>query len=140
MLLCWSEGQGSSIHDHSDAHCFMKMLTGSLHEIRFEWPEKKSSADGLNNNKEDKTEEMKVLDENVMKTNAVAYINDEIGLHRVENRSHTYPAVSLHLYIPPYSKCQTFDERTGHRNEAKVTFYSKYGSRTPFKGSKEISK
>ncbi|CAG2108734.1 unnamed protein product [Medioppia subpectinata] len=117
-----------------------QMLTGSLHEIRFEWPEKQLSTDGLNNNMEDRTGGMKVLDENVMKTNAVAYINDEMGLHRVENRSHTYRAVSLHLYIPPYSMCQTFDERTGHRNEAKVTFYSKYGSRTPFKSSKEISK
>ncbi|CAG2166494.1 unnamed protein product [Oppiella nova] len=136
MLVCWSEGQGSGIHDHSDAHCFMKMLTGSLHEIRFEWPDVKKSTQEMNNNVKESTEEMKVLEENVMKTNAVAYINDSIGLHRVENRSHTYPAVSLHLYIPPYSKCQTFDERTGRRNEIKVTFYSKYGSRTPYKVSK----
>jgi len=25
MLLCWGEGHMSSIHDHADAHCFMKV-------------------------------------------------------------------------------------------------------------------
>lgn len=38
MALCWGEGHGSAIHDHADAHCFMKMLQGELQEIRFEWP------------------------------------------------------------------------------------------------------
>ncbi len=36
-----------------------------------------------------------------------------IGLHRIENTSHTKVAVSLHVYIPPYSECQGFDEKTG---------------------------
>ncbi|XP_054167209.1 cysteine dioxygenase type 1-like [Oppia nitens] len=145
MLLCWSEGQSSSIHDHSDSHCFMKMLSGSLHEIRYEWPENTTNDSDttttssnnntivMNNNSGDDSYEMKVLEENILKTNGVAYINDSIGLHRVENRSHTGPAVSMHLYIPPYSKCQTFDERTGSRNISRVTFYSKYGARTPYR-------
>ncbi|CAG2170195.1 unnamed protein product [Oppiella nova] len=121
MLLCWSEGQGSVIHDHSDAHCFMKMLSGSLHETRYEWPD---STTDLN--------QMKAIDENQLKTNDVAYINDSIGLHRVENRSDSWKAVSLHLYSPPYFKCQVFDERTGLRNQAKVTFYSKYGNKKTY--------
>lgn len=25
MVLCWGEGQGSAVHDHADAHCFMKV-------------------------------------------------------------------------------------------------------------------
>ncbi len=54
----------------------------------------------------------------------------------MENRSHTFPAVSLHLYCPPFSKCQTFDQRTGVNTQVKVTFYSKHGMRTPFKASK----
>lgn len=58
---------------------------------------------------------------------------DEIGLHRVENPSFTDKAVSLHLYSPPFEECGSFDQRTGHKNVCKVTFYSKYGSRTPFK-------
>lgn len=39
MLLCWGEGQASGIHDHADSHCFMKMLKGSLEEIRYSWPQ-----------------------------------------------------------------------------------------------------
>lgn len=38
MILCWGEGHGSAIHDHADAHCFMKMLKGELSEVRYAWP------------------------------------------------------------------------------------------------------
>lgn len=38
MALCWGEGHGSSIHDHSDAHCFVKVLDGQLKETMYEWP------------------------------------------------------------------------------------------------------
>ncbi|KAK4885858.1 hypothetical protein RN001_002129 [Aquatica leii] len=89
MVLCWGEGHGSAIHDHSNSHCFMKMLSGSLQEVRFSWPE----------------EENKPLEETkrtTLLTNDVCYINDSMGLHRVENPSHVEGAVSLHLYCPPY--------------------------------------
>lgn len=56
---------------------------------------------------------------------------DEIGLHRMENPSHTDYAVSLHLYCPPFDKCRSFDERTGKANQCQVTFWSVYGKRTP---------
>ena len=46
--------------------------------------------------------------------NLIYFISlDTIGLHRVENVSHTDTAVSLHLYSPPITCCQSFDERTG---------------------------
>ena len=48
----------------------------------------------------------------------------------MENLSHTEGCVSLHLYVPPYQECHTFDEWTGHKDVAKVTFYSQYGERT----------
>jgi cysteine dioxygenase len=35
MLLCWGEGNQSSIHDHANAHCFMKILDGGLREARY---------------------------------------------------------------------------------------------------------
>lgn len=58
--------------------------------------------------------------------------SDSIGLHRVENVSHTEPAVSLHLYSPPFDSCHAFDQRTGHKNKVTMTFHSKFGIRTPF--------
>ncbi|KAM4576711.1 cysteine dioxygenase type 1 [Odontesthes bonariensis] len=120
MILCWGEGHGSSIHDHTDSHCFMKMLQGQLKETLFNWPDDKSKGD------------MVQKSQRILQENKVAYINDSIGLHRVENGSHTEGAVSLHLYSPPFNTCQTFDQRTGHKSTVKMTFWSKYGERTPF--------
>uniref|UniRef100_G1N9P2 Cysteine dioxygenase n=1 Tax=Meleagris gallopavo TaxID=9103 RepID=G1N9P2_MELGA len=108
----------SSIHDHTDSHCFMKILQGNLKETLFEWPEKKGNG------------EMTKKSERVLRENQCAYINDSIGLHRVENISHTETAVSLHLYSPPFDSCNTFDQRTGHKHKVKMTFYSQFGERT----------
>lgn len=43
MILCWNEGQSSAIHDHSDSHCFLKVLKGSLMEIKYVLPKEESS-------------------------------------------------------------------------------------------------
>ena len=61
----------------------------------------------------------------------VLYV-DSIGLHRVENVSHSDTAASLHVYIPAFDMCQSFDQRTGHKRKCQVTFCSKYGQRTPY--------
>jgi len=124
MLIAWSVGQGSGIHDHADAHCFMKVLTGCLTEVRFLWPESDQTGH--------KDAPMKMVAETELGADEVTYINDSIGLHRMENRSHAQHAVSLHLYIPPFETCKTFDPRSGHSSNVSVTFYSKQGKRTPF--------
>lgn len=54
---------------------------------------------------------------------------DSLGLHRVENPSYSDTAVSLHLYCPPFEECSVFNQRTGHRSKAKVTFWSKFGNK-----------
>ncbi|XP_046646255.1 cysteine dioxygenase type 1-like isoform X2 [Daphnia pulicaria] len=112
ILLCWGPGQGSPIHDHADAHCFMKMLDGTLKEVRYDWPS------GSN------AQELHETSSTVLKVNEVSYINDSIGLHQVGNTSDK-GAVSLHLYSPPYSKCHTFKPQTGEKSEANITFWSK---------------
>ncbi|XP_007899296.1 cysteine dioxygenase type 1 isoform X2 [Callorhinchus milii] len=121
MILCWGEGHGSSIHDHTDSHCFLKLLQGQLKETLFNWPDVKS-----------KSQEMSKKWEKTLQENQCTYINDTVGLHRVENASHTETAISLHLYSPPFNSCRCFDERTGHQNQVKLTFWSKFGERTPF--------
>ncbi|XP_011706085.1 PREDICTED: cysteine dioxygenase type 1-like [Wasmannia auropunctata] len=52
-----------------------------------------------------------------------------MGLHRVENPSAINPAVSLHLYSPPFSSCSVFNKQTGQKSTCTVTFWSKYGER-----------
>ncbi|XP_078279875.1 cysteine dioxygenase type 1-like [Rhinoraja longicauda] len=120
MILCWGEGHGSSIHDHADSHCFLKLLQGQLKETQFNIPD-------INQ----KNREIVKKWEKVFHENQCTYINDSIGLHRVENVSHTEPAVSLHLYSPPFDSCHCFDERTGYKNKVKMTFWSKFGEKTP---------
>uniref|UniRef100_T1JM54 Cysteine dioxygenase n=1 Tax=Strigamia maritima TaxID=126957 RepID=T1JM54_STRMM len=130
MLLCWNEGQGSSIHDHSDAHCFMKMLEGELFEVRFPWPTESQSQD----------EELKSFAESRIGVNEVCYINDSMGLHRVENRNHSNTAVSLHLYCPPFEACNMFDQRTGRQTKCPVTFWSKFGHKTDLTTCRSVTK
>lgn len=128
ILLCWGEGHGTAIHDHADAHCFMKVLQGTLTEVRFAWPD----ANKMAQNRDDNGNDQKILEEmsrEELELNEVAYINDSIGLHRVENLSNINPAVSLHLYCPPYSNCHVFNELTGQSTLTKVTFWSKFGEK-----------
>lgn len=56
-------------------------------------------------------------------------MNDELGLHRMENALETEQSVSLHLYIPPIMSCDTFDKKTGQNTKCQVTFYSKHGKK-----------
>lgn len=121
IVLCWVEGQGSGIHDHADSHCFMKVLDGNIQETLYGWPKDA-----------DTNEHLEPLKKNIYSRGQVAYINDSIGIHRVENPSHSNQAVTLHLYSPAIQTCRSFDERTGKKRTCKVTFWSKYGVRTPF--------
>ncbi|XP_061391356.1 cysteine dioxygenase type 1 [Musca vetustissima] len=133
MILCWGEGHGSTIHDHSDSHCFMKMLKGELTETRYTWPENTTAEDHLDAIPEDGEFEyhdaLQVIGQRTMGLNDVAYINDNLGLHRVENPSHSDTAVSLHLYCPPFDTCSMFEKTTGKRLKCNITFWSKYGQK-----------
>ena len=66
MCLCWGEGHGSSIHDHADSHCFVKILRGDLQETMYDWPET-----------QDEETEMHKKDVNVYPKDGVTYINGE---------------------------------------------------------------
>ncbi|XP_011190606.1 cysteine dioxygenase type 1 [Zeugodacus cucurbitae] len=139
MILCWGEGQGSAIHDHADSHCFMKMLKGDLKETRYKMPGTKAielpnvdigqmvcDSDG---EREFDSEQLTAVGDTTIGVNDVAYINDNLGLHRVENPSHIETAVSLHLYCPPFNECSVFHKNSGKRIKCPVTFWSKYGVR-----------
>lgn len=63
----------------------MKILRGTLTETRFEFPKEGS----------DEQEEMKVISKKRYEENQVAYMADELGLHRITNEGSDF-AVSLH--------------------------------------------
>ncbi|KAJ5479402.1 hypothetical protein N7530_004911 [Penicillium desertorum] len=91
LLLVWNPGKGSPVHDHANAHCIMKILAGTLQETIYNVPDQDSDLAGPLEIKSDTRHTM----------NDVAYISDDIGLHRVYNPSSDQVAVSLHLYTPP---------------------------------------
>ena len=62
----------------------MKVLHGDLTETRYEFPEEGSSPSA-----------MQIISEKTYKENAVTYMADELGVHRVSNRGSDF-AVSLH--------------------------------------------
>jgi cysteine dioxygenase len=84
MILCWGEGHGSAIHDHSDSHCFMKMLKGQLAEIRYAWPNENKIIDTntadisiIDDDMDGDYDgnELQELSRSTMETNGVCYIN-----------------------------------------------------------------
>jgi cysteine dioxygenase len=116
----------------------MKVIDGELTETTYSWP-KRGKIDMVLGSDSEKDFDQKVPNyqhmnveaEKTLKCNQVTYISDQIGLHRVGNKSDR-PAVSLHLYTPPYSTCQLFDEKTGKCHpSAKCNFFSKDGHILP---------
>lgn len=102
LVLVWSPGKGSPIHDHGNAHCLMKILHGNLTETRYAFPEKDVEPGP-----------MKVISEKTYKENGVTYMADELGLHRVSNRGSDF-AVSLHCELLFHRRILAF---RGHANQ-----------------------
>ena len=147
MIICWNEGRSrychyglisSPIHDHSGSHCLMKVIDGELTETIYSWPTKMKNDVGCGSDSEKDFDQkvpwgqcMKVSTEKTLPCNQVTYISDAMGIHRVGNMTDR-PAVSLHLYTPPYSTCHLFDEQTGNCHpSAKCNFFSKNGQVLP---------
>jgi len=106
MLLCWAPGCASPVHGHSCAetmipsNCFLMVLEGSLVETIY--TNDAILSDG-------KSVDARAGKHTALHAGAVAYINDNIGLHKVENQSKAR-AVSLHVYAPGWRRPPMFDE------------------------------
>lgn len=99
IVMCWSPGQSSAVHGHEGSRCFVKVLAGELLERRFQHP---LSADGA--------PAQVFAHEGRLEENDVAYIDDSIGCHQVSNERDDLPAITLHIYAPPYRKCRIFEQ------------------------------
>ncbi|RMJ21589.1 cysteine dioxygenase [Aspergillus sp. HF37] len=107
LLLVWNPQKGSPVHDHANAHCIMKVLAGELRETVYHAPSGSQCAAG---------DPLQIKSATTHQPDAVSYISDDIGLHRVHNPSRNQLAVSLHLYTPPNAAdygYNVFDEGTG---------------------------
>ena len=106
MLMCWSPGCCSPVHAHSDAvthtssNCFMLVLDGELTETRYP-PDALVEARAVDRDAGVHT---------VLRAGQTAYINDDIGVHKVANSSSSQRALSLHVYAPKWSAVPLYDE------------------------------
>jgi cysteine dioxygenase len=111
LVLCWSAGQESPIHDHSGQHCFMSVLQGRIEELQYGVPSEPGSGP------------LRQTGRRVFEPGEVAYIHDRIALHKVRPYG-AQPAVSLHLYARPIDVCQVFDEQTGAVLSRQLIYHS----------------
>jgi len=117
LLLCWNPGKQSPIHDHPCDGCRVRVCKGKVKETRYEM------------NKEKNTLEVSSVDLYEEDNKEVSFIDDYMGYHKVENPSANVPAVTLHLYTPPFQKCKIWPDASDASRTSKVCMcnYSEYG-------------
>mmetsp|Transcript_11730 Transcript_11730/g.21373 ORF Transcript_11730/g.21373 Transcript_11730/m.21373 type:complete len:367 (+) Transcript_11730:123-1223(+) len=115
ILMCWPAGCKSSIHDHDASSCWVTVVEGEVHEVQYQLPrldrkfleaEQKDPANAIGT-----CGQLKIVNTACLDTGGVTgtYANNDIGIHRVENRSDKL-SCSLHIYAPPLRKMKIFDE------------------------------
>jgi cysteine dioxygenase len=93
MLLCWTPDKESPIHDHPCDGCWVRVLEGTIFETRYE--------ENVEENCLEQTCHM------TAEEGEACFINDSMGLHKIGSENHGM-AVTLHLYMPPYSQCRAW--------------------------------
>ena len=111
LVLCWNVGQQSPIHNHAGQQCWMAILEGEIEEQLYTLP-----SDGRPG---------PLVPGRTMRFphGRVAYIDDEIALHRVRPVAGTR-GTSLHLYSRPIDVCHVYDEGTGNVVPRKLAYHS----------------
>jgi cysteine dioxygenase len=115
LLLCWNKGQSSPIHNHAGQNCWMAVLEGEIEEQQFDAPPGRRACSPKG-------------EPRLFVPGKVAFINDDIALHRVRPRSGTH-GVSLHLYSRPIDTCHIYDESTGSVVSRSLSYHSIRGAR-----------
>jgi cysteine dioxygenase len=96
ILLCWSKGCVTPIHDHGGQECWVYQVEGNLTEKRFE------------KNENDELIETESL---TLEAGDLTYMEDRMGYHQLCNQSETL-GYTLHLYASPIDACDVFNEET----------------------------
>ena len=115
ILMCWPAGSMSSIHGHDKSSCWVNVVEGNVHEVQYALPqldkkfleaEKNDPASAVGH-----CGRLKVVNVARLDTGGVVgtYANNDVGIHRVENRSDKL-ACTVHIYAPPLRKMKIFNE------------------------------
>ncbi len=117
LLLCWNPGQASPIHNHEGQRCWMTTLEGRIEEVHY-----RCCPDGRG--------PMVSGSRRVFDPGQVAYISDDIALHRIAP-SNGAPGVSLHLYSKPIRECSVYCEETSRIERRRMSYHSVRGVLQP---------
>lgn len=112
LILVWSPGKSSAIHDHANAHCCMKILAGELVESLYDIPTNE--------------QKLQCKKKTTLNRDEVGYISDKIGLHQITNPLTDRVSVSLHLYTPPYAAmygCSMYEASNGRKHHVDMSKY-----------------
>jgi predicted metal-dependent enzyme (double-stranded beta helix superfamily) len=80
FLICWKSGQQTSIHDHPDGGCWMRVVRGSLQETTYMTPN------------------LEEVGERILGPGDLGFQCGSDMVHRILALEDT---VSLHVYYPP---------------------------------------
>lgn len=118
ILIVWNAGKYSPIHDHPCDGCWVHVIAGAVNEVRYARDDHR----------------LVEIGNATLTRGATTYMEDSIGLHKIGNPSADTPAVTLHLYSPPYYKCRVwFDEEDADKSsEAHTCYFSEYGERADY--------
>jgi len=129
LLLCWTPGHASPVHDHPCDGCWLRVLRGSVREIRYAIAATTATSSEGDESDQDVKSMVCTRDETYHK--GVVFITDSQGYHKIENPSSTELAVSLHLYSPPFQQCRVWlDEHRDVPCNSVMCNYSEYGIKT----------
>lgn len=138
LLMCWPPGAASLVHCHDESSCWVTAVEGQVSEVQFAMPtmDKKFFKNAMTNptGAVGRCGPLKVTNVTALGQHGSptdTYANNDIGIHRIENRS-DQPAITLHVYAPKLAKMTVFREAGDHSvaSVAAVHYTSEGGRRT----------
>lgn len=103
LVLCWSPGQRSPIHDHAQSTCGVRVISGEAVETRFD-----RDADGFLH---------PVAVERFPEGSTAG--SQDADIHEIANASDR-DLVTLHVYSPPLGRMKTYDAPTQARDRSRL--------------------
>ena len=110
LLLCWEKGQATPIHCHSNQECWVHVLQGDLHEVRYTG----------------QAPDLEVEHELDLIREGISYMNDDMGFHSLANMADGR-SVTLHLYMNPIDECQVYDKETQEFQMVNLNYHTYQG-------------
>lgn len=110
LVLHWSGGTSTPVHDHGGQRCWFAMMQGEMMVDNFV-----CHASGSASN----TAIVSASGSAVLKTGDIDYRADDSDLHRCTAK---VDAVTLHIYARPLATYRTYDPETGIPQEVRSTY------------------